>query len=295
MRKFVFTTLALCAMALVWYLFIKRFEFEVNFKSYTLPGDIIETLRIWDRSLADIETLEVDSLNSVTQKIIWNKRTYLCQWNLKKIGDSTTQISADISQPDRRIKNKILVPFTNQQIEQDAKEIALKFRDILQEHLKITRVEVVGEAETLPFFCLCRSVTTDQPNKAKGMMENYNLLTGFIADFHLQVNGPPIVKISNWKHNTGEVKFDFCFPIAETDSLPRYEGLFYKELKSVKSLKAIYHGNYVTSDRAWYALADYAETNGFELDGGPVEYFYNNPSLGAHEDQWRADIYMPIK
>ena len=69
----------------------------------------------------------------------------------------------------------------------------------------------------------------------------------------------------------------------------------YDRLYPKKALKAIYHGNYITSDRAWYALMDYAEKNGIEVVPEPVEVFFNNPNMGGDALNWTAEIYLPIR
>ena len=91
------------------------------------------------------------------------------------------------------------------------------------------------------------------------------------------------------------IQYNFCFPIIKGDSLPTHELIKYKQYQSEKAIKAIYNGNYVTSDRAWYALLDYAERENIEVHKTPVEFFFNNPNYGGNELQWKAEIYMPIK
>jgi hypothetical protein len=295
MKKVILLLLSVAVLALAWYLFITPYDFRVNFKAKTLPGDVIETLRIWNRSLDNAQITDVDSLSGLTQKIVWKNSTYVCQWDFRMSDDSTTKITAKLSEPGHGIMNKILVPFTLRKIEEDGKEIGLTLRNILNEHLKITRVEVVGEEQSPTSFCICTKLSTNQTDKANGMMHDYNLLTSVIADFHLEVSGPPIVKINEWNHNNGKIKFDFCFPISENNQLPHDPSFSYQKLIGVKSLKAIYHGNYITSDRAWYALMKYAQDNGYQPTGSLLEFFRDNPTLGYHEESWRADIYLPIK
>ena len=69
----------------------------------------------------------------------------------------------------------------------------------------------------------------------------------------------------------------------------------HKQYNGVKAIKATYNGNYITSDRAWYALLDYAEKNDILIDKKPLEVFYSNPNFGGDELLWEAEIFMPIK
>jgi len=295
MKNILFALLVAGMLALMWYLFIKPFEYEVNMKANTLPGDIIETIRIWNKSLEGAEIAEVDSLNSLKQHITYHGNSYVYVWNFVLKNDSATHINIEISQPGKELINKLLIPFTNQSIEKDAREIANSFYEILQEHLQITNVKIVGESEIPHTFCVCRSLKTKQTDKAYGMMRDYDLITSFITHYSLKPNGEPIVKINKWNHESGEIEFDFCFPIVKQDSLPIAKGITYKEFKKTKALKAIYHGNYITSDRAWYSLLNYAISNDYKFENLPEEHFYNNPNLGASEEEWKAEIYLPIK
>jgi hypothetical protein len=295
MKKAIWTLPLAALVVLMWYLFIRPFEFQVNFSAKTLPGDIIQTIRIWDRSLNNSEIVEVDSLYRLTQNLVWENRSYIYNWNFNTVNDSTTDVNVTITQPARSILNKLLVPFTDQYIEQDGRAIVRKLYEILKMHLKITNVKVLGESEIGPAFCVCRSLETNQIEKANGMMKEFGLLTSFISDFNLEADGPPIIKIREWNHSLGKLKYDFCFPIVKSGSLPMNNTITYKELKKERVVQAVYNGNYITSDRAWYALIRFAESNGYEIDGLPIEYFYNNPTLGVNEIEWRAEVYLPVK
>jgi hypothetical protein len=295
MKKIMWVLSGAALLAFVWYLFIVPYEFQVNFKIRTLPGDIIQIIRIWDRSLEGATVTEVDSVFGLKQNITWESRSYRYHWRFKSESDSTTSVNVRIAQPGRSLLNKLLVPFTDQPIEKDAGVIARNVYEILKTHLQITNVKVVGESETRPSFCVCRTLRTKQIEKANGMMKDYGLLTSFIGDFNLKVDGVPLLKVREWNHTQGKLKFDFCFPIAKDVFLPKSDSVSYQQFGKQKALKAVYHGNYITSDRAWYELTRFAQSKGYEPDGLPIEYFFNNPNLGLDEEEWKAEIYLPIK
>jgi effector-binding domain-containing protein len=71
--------------------------------------------------------------------------------------------------------------------------------------------------------------------------------------------------------------------------------IIYKRIPTQRAIKAVYNGNYTTSDRAWYVLLDYAKKNNLEVTGLPLEVFYNNPNLGGDALNWKAEIFMPLK
>ena len=295
MKKIYWALAVLGLVVLSWYLFILPYEYEVSFKVKTLPGDVIETIRLWDRSMANSKILNVDSLFSVRQSISQNNNKYTYDWNFSLLNDSTTKVSIKITEPGKSLKNKILIPISSQPIEEDANDISRTFYDILKNHLDITKVKLDGEIYLDSKFCACTTKETNQTAKANGMMLDYGLITSFISEYNLRVDGPPMVRVLDWNHNQGKLKFDFCFPIIQEDSLPEVPEITYKLFKDVKALKATYNGNYITSDRAWYYLIYHAEKQGYTINGLPIEYFYSNPNMGMNEVEWKAEIFLPVK
>lgn len=294
MRKIAWGLLSVSAIAFAYYLFIRPFEYEVNFKANTLPGDLIETIRIWNRSLSGAEIIEVDSFERLDQRIVMEGRSYIYSWHFFPRNDSGTDVSIRISEPERAMTNKVLIPITKQPIESDAYDIAMGFHEVLKQHLQITNVRIVGEVELKPKFCVCRTLERRQIEKANGMMSDFPVLTSFVNTFQLKPDGFPIIKVLKWNHSRGLLTFNFCFPIVRTDSLPENMPVEYKEFNEGHALKAEYHGNYITSDRAWYELIHYAQENGYKISGLPIESFHHNPNLGMGEKEWQADIYLPV-
>ncbi|MEQ8576433.1 MAG: GyrI-like domain-containing protein [Fulvivirga sp.] len=295
MRGIVGLVIGIILTAGCWYLFVKPYEYQVNFKVTTTQGDAIETLRIWNRTLKGCEILGVDSLQSLTQTMNSEGGDYMFKWNFIWVNDSTTQVKVEISEPGNAIKNKLLIAFQDLPIEKGARKFTKEFYNVLQEHLKITNVQIIGETELESVFCACRTVETEQTNKAQGMMINYGFLADFIGDQNLAVNGLPLVRLLEWNHSQGKIKYDFCFPIIKNDSLKDNQYITFKEIDRMKAIKAVYNGNYITSDRAWYSLHNYAQSNSLKVDGLPIEYFYNNPNVGVNEKEWKAEIYLPIQ
>lgn len=280
---------------LTYYLFFKPADFEINFKAKTLPGDLIQTLRIWNRSIPGAEVIRVDSFKSVTQKIVWNDRSYLYQWNFFALQhDSVTNVNVHIVEPENSLENRFLVPFTRSRIETDAEEIGRLFYKVVTDHLRITKVRLVGETQIDSSFCVCKDIKTYQIDKANGMMKNYQLLSSFTDVNGLEVDGRPIVFVNKWDHNAGMIDFYFCFPIVWKKILPKTDSLIYKHFKAQSVLQAEYNGNYITSDRAWYEVIRYAELKGYRVAWKPIEFFHDNPNLGMNELKWRADVFLPI-
>lgn len=292
-EKLVVTSCLVAILGFLYYLFFVPYEYQVSFKVKTQPGDVIETIRIWSKSLSGSEIVAVDSIRGLIQILERNGIKYLYTWDLA-YQDSITSGLIKISQPGREKFNKILVPFSTQQIESDAEAISLLFYKMMQEHLNITKVRLMGEVDMDTAFCFCKRVNTTQTDKAKAMMYEYPFVNSVFEAINLKITGAPSLHVVEWSHSKNRLIYDFCFPVSSVDTLTQVESFQYKSFKKTKALKAVYNGNYITSDRAWYELIHYAQTHGYKIVGGPIEYFMDNPNYGSSEVDWRAEIYLPI-
>lgn len=293
-RRVLGAVVVVALAAAVYYFLLRPFEFAVNFSAKTLPGDVIETVRIWNRSLSDAEIVKVDSFDRLLQRITWKGRCYQFDWHFTVDNDSLTNVSIRISEPGNGLMNKIMVLLGTPAIEEDAAAIARAFYTALNEHLKITRVRILGEVEMQRKFCICSQLRAKQIDKASGMMRDYSLLSWFVEKYQLKPDGSPMVRVSRWDHDLGTLEFDFCFPVERREGLPEGDSIVFREIGGGKALKAEYYGNYITSYRAWYELLRYAERNSYDNYGYPIEHFYNNPHTGINEREWKADIYLPL-
>lgn len=282
-------------IALFWYLFIKSYDYQINFSVKTYPGVVNQTIKIWNKSLDEANIINQKAINHLEQQIIIEDHTYTYNWEINLINDSTSKVKVFITEDGNSFINKISIPFLKTQIEENTERNVKDFYNIIKEHLNNIKIEVKGVSETGRTYCVYVPLNTTQIGKANGMMSYYPLLSSFIMENDIQTNGKPIVEISNWNMVSDSLQYNFCFPIIKTDSLPNHEFLKYKWLENTKAIKAVYNGNYITSDRAWYALMHYAKKNNMGIINKPIEFFYNNPNLGNNEKEWRADIYLPIK
>lgn len=277
-----------------WYLFIQKGEFRVNLTAHTLPGDVIQVIKFWNTSLDAGEIVRVDSLTGLLQKVKIENRSYTFYWKFKPVSDTTTAIQIVVSEPGKSLLNKLLVPFGEPQIEKDAAKLGRAFYKVMKEHLEITSVRLVGQSTFPGAFCICTTLEKAQTAKAIGMMQDYNYLVSVIANNGLRASGRPMIRVKDWKHVTGRLSYDFCFPIEQSENLPLARAIFYQQIPQYAALKAIYNGNYITSDRAWYYLYAQALKKGVKVFAPPIEVFHNNPNMGLDEIKWKAEVYLPI-
>jgi len=285
--------IALVALS-VWY-FSKPFDYRVTFESKALPGTINQSLKLWVKSLNNSEIIKSHSLNEIEQSIIDNEDLYTYRWQLEQKNDSITKVSVGIIDSNSSSTKRIATLFKNTKIKETSKANVKDFMEVLQEHLESHDVKVVGEANSPEVYCAYLSYKTEQMLKANEMMKNYVYLSNELLKNKIELQGNPMVEITKWDQKKDSINFNFCFPIVYQDSLPTHPEIKYKKIESQKSLKAIYHGNYISSDRAWYRLLQYAKKKNLTLIGKPIEVFHNNPIYGIDDRNWKTEIYMPLK
>ena len=295
MRKFIVVIGILLIGGLIWYLFIKSHDYKVTFKVNTNVGAVNQTIKIWNTTLDSAEIEYVNGLDQIGQKLVFGDSVHLYQWQLSAINDTVTKVQVYTSDSENSFQNKLKIPFSDTDFEKRSRRTLLNFNSKLAEHIKKIKVRLDGKDVFGPNYCAYVKVSTTQFGKAQGMMNNFPLLSTFLVNNNVKLNGLPFIEVTSWDMETDSLEYNFCYPIIPSDSLPEHPLLKYKEVPALPALKAVYNGNYITSDRAWYALLDYAEKTAEEVTGLPIEVFHNNPNMGGNEILWKAEVYMPLK
>jgi effector-binding domain-containing protein len=280
---------------LLWYFIIKPYDYLVTFKVKTTAGTINQSLKLWNTSLENSSPIQQENLKNLTQQIKIKDSTFNYDWSISSVNDSISKVNVYVTDMDHSFANKISIPLGTTDFEKRTQNTITDFIGKLKEHLNKIRVRVIGIDSTRTTYCAYIPMKGLQIEKARGMMQNYSLLTSVLSAENIEMNGTPFVEITNWNTQNDSIAYNFCFPVIKSDSLPIDPRIQYKQYSGVKALKASYNGNYITSDRAWYALLEYAENNGIEIANKPLEVFYSNPNFGGDELQWEAQIYLPIK
>lgn len=295
MKKIGWLVVVLFLGGLIWYLFLKPYDYLVSIKTNTFPGAVNQTIKLWALTQEDSKFLEQDDLSSIRQQLSFNDSTYVYEWQIVRVTDSTSKIKVYISDVDHSIQNRMRLPFIKTDFEKRTAKTLTDFTKKLNEHITSFKVTMVGEGDIPSAYCLYIPIESTQFQKANGMMQNYGVLTDFIIKNNIEPKGPPFIEITDWNVNKDSIRYNFCFPIIKNDSIPDDALISHKQFKGTKAIKAIYNGNYITSDRAWYALMNYAKSKNIEVTRNAVEIFYNNPNMGGDELNWKAEIFMPLK
>lgn len=286
---------ALAILGILWYLFLKPSDYRVSFNITTTSGTINQSIKSWNTQLDGGVILPSDDMHVLEQHLQFNDSIHHYTWSIVRLNDSMQRVHMDVKDPDNSIANKLAIPFSEAVIEKRAKKQAKAFHDILVDHLKRIKVTINGESKVPSQYCAYIPLKGLQIQKAKGMMQNYTMLSDVLLKNQVALSGTPFVEITKWNAVQDSIEYNFCFPIKRSDKLPILKTIKYKRIFEQPAIKATYNGNYITSDRAWYALLEYAERNNIAVENTPIEIFYNNPNMGGNELNWKAEIFMPIK
>lgn len=281
-------------IGLLWYFLIKPQDYQIRVEAKSIPGVINQALKAWNTTLPKASIRQLDDIEHLEQQITFGDSTYIYTWNISPINDSTSYIKVDVLDKEHSIKNKLFIPFTDTDFEKRSRKFVTEFIENLNQHRKEFKVTILEEEDLPSTYCACVKHKTSQTKKATAMKESYPFLNSVLVGNGLQLNGVPFIETTDWDMVNDSVAFNFCYPIIKTDTLPVIQNIIYKEFNGPKSLKAIYNGNYITSDRAWYALLDYAEKNNIEVEAKPIEFFFNNPNMGGDALLWKTEVFMPL-
>lgn len=295
MKKIVSVTIILIVVIVAaWYL-TKPYDYVVRFTAKTTVGTVNQSIKSWYAGIEGTEIIDQDQFDELKQQFNFSDSTHIYTWKMHAITDSTSRVKVYVKDIDHSFANKLAIPFSRTAIEQRSEATVKEFYDILNSHIDKFKVTIEGKSKTRGTYVAYTPLKGLQVEKAKGMMYNYSLLTQIMLKGKVELNGTPFVEVTNWNIKNDSIQYNFCFPIKKSDSLPHHPEIKYKHYYEKDAIKATYNGNYITSDRAWYALKEYAERNNIEVDLTPIEVFYNNPNMGGDELQWKAEIFMPLK
>lgn len=295
-------TFILIGLFLIWYLGFKQYDYEVRFKAKTSPGTLYTMAEEWNlirkgQGKLDYELLSKTPYNAISQKLKYEGSKYGLEWSFESLNDSITEVIMGYNQPGRKVYNRLTAPFLNTKFKEDLLFFAKEYKTGLDFTLKEKfRVHTVN-LDTIPEMSYVYLQLKGIPmrDKAANMMKNNSYLLQLLQELNLKKQGYPFLFIQNWDKQNNTVDFRFCYQIEHTDSLPSHKELKYDVVAARPALKTIYNGNYINSDRGWFALHEYARRHKIECEQTPLEIFHNNPFSDANEIKWITEIYLPLK
>ncbi|TDE54784.1 hypothetical protein [Flavobacterium sp. GT3P67] len=298
-KKIIIGFSAFLALLLVWYLFIKETDYCISFKVKTATGTVFQGIQEWTAAqlLKDKEhyvILEKRNFDFIKQEMKKGNVQMEYTWSIKSTNDSVTTVSVGIRDLNRSLYNKLTVPFFNTEFKQEQIRKITDFKQGLSDHLKNFKVKIDGKGSSEETFVAYINLKSVLQEKAQHMIANDASITGFLLKNKIEIIGKPYVEITKWDLDKETIDFNYCFPIDKNTKVIENEVVKFKKLSAIKGLKATYYGNFRTSDRAWFALLDYAKKKDYKLENKPLEHFLSNPFNGGEELQWETKIIIPF-
>lgn len=303
MKKILVFLLFLVMAGLLWFVFIKKYDYEFQLQAKYGPGAVYREISQW-KSFDPEKTIRISLSDSIPYKQIIQKinsgssREVEMLWELEKQNDSITQVNVKVWSLKNNLVNRldILNPFKSSMYVDSLKQGLLDFKKRLNEKQDTYKIKIVDSTVTSPATeCICHSSKNISLNrKAWEMMETIEFLENYVKQNDLELSGSPLVKITKWDRQKDLINFDFCFPVNLVARLQETPNIQFKKIAPSNSLEAVFNGNYRSSHLAWFDLLEEAEERGYKTSGMPLEIFHDNPQSGTEAITWKAEIYLPV-
>ncbi|WP_369752600.1 hypothetical protein AB3G34_12325 [Flavobacterium sp. WC2409] len=288
------------SLFLIWYLFIKESDYCISFKIKTATGTVFQGVQEWSktRMTTDKENfvlVEKKNFGFLKQEMTKDSTKMEYTWDFNSINDSITMVNVGIKEQKNSIYNRLTAPFYNTSFKKEQIKKITDFRNGLNKHLENFKVKIDGLGQSEETFVAYISLKSVLQEKAQTMIMNDAAITGFLEQSKIKIIGRPYLEIENWDLDKEQLDFNYCFPIDKDVKMINNGIVKFKTIKAVKGLEATYYGNFRTSDRAWFALLDYAKAHNYKLVNKPLEHFLANPFNGGDELSWETKIVIPFE
>lgn len=286
-------------LALGWYFFIKGHDYKITFETTQAPGIVYSTLTGWNNweptTNKVVKTISKRPFTNLSQELSISSDSLISiDWVIKRKNDSTTQVTALLTDKNHSFYQKLRVPFFKTDFVKCALSTLKHIKEGLIIHKSEYKLSHVSQSTIPKQYGVYMSLESSLHDKANQMIKHAGVLMQYIRENNIKISGDPFVEVTHWNLQEDTINFDFCFPISKQDSMPISKNIHIKALQEKPALKILFNGNYRVSDRAWFTLLDYAETNHIDIKNLPIEIFKNDPHSGESELTWEAEVYIPI-
>ncbi|QIH38613.1 hypothetical protein G7A72_07300 [Flavobacterium sp. Sr18] len=298
-KKIIITCSAFLSLFLIWYLLVKKTDYCISFKVSAATGTVFQGIQEWsviqlEKEKENYTVLEKRNFDFIRQKMKKGDAQMEYIWDITYINDSVTKVNVGIKDLNHSIYNKLTVPFFSTLFKESQIKKITDFKKGLGEHLKNFKVRIEGEGVSEETFVAYINLKSVLQEKGQTMIANDAIITGFLFENKIKIIGRPYLEIMNWDLDKETIDFNYCFPVEKPAKNVINNAVKFKTLPAIKGLKATYYGNFRTSDRAWFALMDYAKKHNLKLENKPLEHFLANPFNGGNELEWETKIIIPF-
>lgn len=301
-KKLILSLTSLLVLVLIWFLFIKKYDYQINFSIKTSPGTVysrIDEVKKWpiNNKEKNLKILKSVAFKSVEQSFKVNQNNYLLYWVITPQNDSITKVSIYAKDKKNSLKQRLLYLIGQSDLSKTVLDFANGFGNDLQRHTEKFKVEIIGKTLS-PVYesVIYTKFRSKLSGKAGKMAGKIYFLDKYITKYHIKKEDFPFMYITDWNKQKNNITAEFCFPVETMNEFPVDSIVKIKQnIKAIPVLKAVYHGNYRYTDRAWFALDNYAKRHNLKLENKILEIYYNDPHNDANELRWKAEIFIPLK
>jgi effector-binding domain-containing protein len=284
----------------VVFLYTRPSDYQAHFAVKATPDIAYYNILNWDKwnrgqLNAKIEILSKTPVRNLSKKVILKDTTLIFNWEFNKVNDSITMVRVYVSDPGRKLYNRLTVPFINTPFKNSVRGNLIDIKTRLELMLKKFHYEFTGYHRFERKSCVYINIISTPAGKARAMMSNVVELNQFVSQNNLELDGNPFLVIHNWNEFKDSVNYDFCFPITHTNAVPEHPRIKFKTVESMDALKTDFYGNYSITDITWYNLADEVKKRGCRSNNKLIEVYFNDPHSGGNELEWKAEIYMGLE
>lgn len=288
------------SLFLLWYLFVKESDYCISFKVNTATGTVFQGINEWSASRLSSNKenyviLEKKNFSFIKQEMKNGEISMEYTWEINSLNDSVTNVSVGVKDLNNSIYNRLTAPFFSTSFKKLQIQKITDFRNGLNKHTESFKIKIDGEGTSEEVFVAYLNLKSVLQEKAQTMIRNDAIITGFLQQNNIKIVGKPYVEIQDWNLDKETLNFNYCFPIDKNTDLIENDIVQFKTIPAVKGLQATYFGNFRTSDRAWFALLDYAKSHNLQLRNKPLEHFLANPFNGGDDLTWETKIIIPFE
>lgn len=303
LRKAIYLVILAIILALgagMVYLITRSCDYRASFMVKTTPEIAYYHIHNWDiwnrkQTGATFEITGKTPVSGLSNRVLLKDTTLVFNWEIKEINDSTTQVRACVSDPGRKISNRLTSPFINTPFRKSVRSNLMDMMRRMELMLPKFRYEFQGNSSFEERACVCISHHSTRKGKAMSMISSVVELNQFVKQNKLELDMHPLVIIDDWDETNDSIKFDFCFPIKRIGSVPEHPVIKFRTLKGMDAVQTDFFGNYSLSDIAWYNLYAECKELGYRSNRTLIEVYHNDPHSGGDELEWKAEIFLGIE
>ena len=287
------------SLFLTWYLFVKESDYCVTFTAKTATGTIFQGINVWSTAQKKSKNenytfLEKRNYEFIKQLMKNGNVEMEYTWNIKSINDSMTSVTIGIKDLNHSLYNRLTVPFYPTKFKTEQIEKIKSFKTGLEDHIDDYKIKIDGEKTSKEIYVAYISLKSVMQEKAQTMIGYDAEIVGYLDRNKIKIIGfRPYLEVTNWDQDKEIVSFNYCFPISKDTKYVPDSNVKFKTIPALKGIQATYYGNFRTSDKAWFALLDYAKKHDIKLKNTPLEHFLDNPFNGGNELEWKTEIIIP--